>query len=148
VLLFLKRKKSSVFYVVSTGHNQHKSVAKNYNLNYSEHAEENAINRLPPKKSKKIENVCILIIRMSKHGKLGMSAPCVHCLKYMKENALEKGYNITDVYYSNADGEIETYKINYLIISAKLHISSNYIDTKYNIEKWKKWREKYINVMT
>lgn len=53
----------------------------------------------------KINNIDILVIRISKNGKLGNSKPCKNCTKYLYEKGVRK------VFYSNFFGEIEEVKI-------------------------------------
>jgi hypothetical protein len=71
------------------------------------HAEQDAINRLPilPKK-KTLANINILVIRISKSGKLGTSKPCEKCIYAMKMLPERRGYRIKNVYYSNVEGNI------------------------------------------
>jgi cytidine deaminase len=68
------------------------------------HAEHNCINKLP-KNDGRIKNVSILIIRTNKLGELISSKPCMHCIYKMNE-AVKMGYRITNVYYSDKNGEI------------------------------------------
>ena len=139
-----KEKNGNVFYVVSIGQNKYK-IKSFSNKNATIHAEEDAINKLPPKKrSKRLEDVNLIVIRTTKTGVLGNSAPCVHCLKYMKEDAEARGYKINKIYYSNSDGKIECHNLNDLITSDILHISAYYKINNYNMTKWFKWRSKYI----
>jgi len=139
-----KEKNGNVFYVVSIGQNKYK-IKSFSNKNDTIHAEEDAINRLPPKeRSKRFDNVNLIVIRTTKTGVFGNSAPCVHCLKYMKEDAESRGYKINKIYYSNSDGNIECHKLNDLIASNNLHISAYYKTNNYNMTKWFKWRSKYI----
>ena len=72
----------------------------------SVHAEHDAILNLPVNPKKHAKKVDILVIRASKTGKLGMSMPCVRCVRMMTELAREKGYTINHVYYSTTDGDI------------------------------------------
>lgn len=71
------------------------------------HAEQDTINKLPclPKK-KSYMNVNILIIRISKTGKLGISKPCDKCIRAMKMLPERKGYKIQNVYYTDNNGNI------------------------------------------
>ena len=75
-------------------------------IHNSIHAEHDAINRLPPVKTKKIVNVNLMVIRASKTGVLGMSKPCEHCIKMMLIKGLEKGYYISKIYYSDINGDL------------------------------------------
>ena len=132
--------------MVSTGQNKYKiNTYNSSNKNATIHAEEDAIHNLPPvKRSKKLEEVSLVVIRTTKHNILGNSAPCVHCLKYMKDNAEARGYKIKRIYYSNSQGEIECHNLISLIASDNLHISAYYKTNNYDMKKWYKWREQIV----
>jgi cytidine deaminase len=71
------------------------------------HAEHDAINRLKPIRRKKhLQNVNILVVRLSKNNKLQNSKPCANCIENMKILPEKKGYRIRNIYYSNENGEI------------------------------------------
>jgi len=144
VPLSLEKEKDSVFNIVSIGQNKYKIRSSNSSKkNATIHAEEDAINKLPPiKRSKRLIDVNLVVIRTTKTGILGNSAPCVHCLKYMKDNAESRGYRIIKVYFSNADGMIECHNLTSLIASNNLFISSYYKMNNYNMNKWLKWRDR------
>lgn len=80
-------------------------LSKNSAYN-SVHAEHDAIINLPVNEKKHAKKVDILVIRASRTGKLGMSRPCDHCVRIMNELARQKGYYISNVYYSTNDGTI------------------------------------------
>lgn len=66
------------------------------------HAEHDAINRLKPIKRKKhLQNINILVIRVTKSNKLQNSKPCANCIETMKHLPEKKGYKIKNIYYSN-----------------------------------------------
>ncbi len=141
-----KEKKNNAFYVVSIGQNKYKINSSN---NATIHAEEDAINKLPPiKRSNRLEDVNLVVIRTTKTGILGNSAPCVHCLKYMKDNAVARGYRIKKIYFTNIYGEIECHNLNSLIASNNLHISAYYKVRNYNMKKWFKWRAMILKTMS
>lgn len=125
------------------------SIGKNkHNTNGTTiHAESDAINNLPNKKKKTkiLDEVDIIVTRITRHGDFKNSAPCIHCLKSMYENPIKKGYKIKKVYYSNEHGEIECHKLIDLINSEKLYMSSYYRNNKYDINKWYKWRNSIKN---
>lgn len=85
------------------------SIGQNYYpVNYdcekknSIHAEHDTINKLPfTKKPKKIN---MLVIRITKNGKLGMSKPCNKCVSYMIHLFPKKGYIVKNIYYSTNEG--------------------------------------------
>lgn len=71
------------------------------------HAEHDAINRLKPlKKKKHLQNLSLLVVRFSKNNKLQNSKPCENCIKNMKVLPEKKGYRITNIYFSNENGDI------------------------------------------
>ena len=71
------------------------------------HAEHNAINKLKPlKRQKHLQNVNLLVIRLSKNNKLQNSKPCANCIEKMKTLPEKKGYRIKNIYYSTDNGEI------------------------------------------
>jgi len=138
----IREKKRNVFYVVSIGQNKYVNRTISTSRVASKHAEEAAIDNLPPlKRSNRPMNVNLVVIKTTKTKILGNSSPCIHCLKIMKEKAVLKGYNIIKIYYSNSNGVIVCRRLNDLIISDYLYISSYYKLTNYNVEKWLKWRQ-------
>jgi hypothetical protein len=79
------------------------------------HAEYDAIRKLQPlDKKKKPKHIIILVIRISGKNKLQSSKPCANCINIMKTLPLRLGYKITNVYYSNSDGNILKSTIQYL----------------------------------
>jgi hypothetical protein len=71
------------------------------------HAEHDAINRLKPLQRKKhLENVNMLVIRLSKNNKIQNSKPCANCIETMKTLPEKKGYRIKNIYYSDDNGYI------------------------------------------
>ena len=71
------------------------------------HAEHDAINRLKPlQRNKHLQNINILVIRLSKNNKIQNSKPCTNCIKNMKLLPEKKGYKIRNIYYSDDNGEI------------------------------------------
>lgn len=88
--------------ILSYGINHY--VPKNDN---SIHAEHHALNNLPYyKRQKKLKNINILILRVSKTKKITMSKPCVNCIKKLKFLPSKKGYKIQNIYYSDENGGI------------------------------------------
>lgn len=84
-------------------------------LNPGIHAEQNAISKLVSIKNKKyLEDINILVIRLSKKNKLQSSKPCNNCIRYMKVVPSKKGYNIKYVYYSDSEENIIKTTINEL----------------------------------
>ena len=71
------------------------------------HAEHDAINRLRPLTRKKhLQNINILVIRISKNNKIQHSKPCANCIENMRILPERKGYRIKHIYYSNYEGMI------------------------------------------
>ena len=71
------------------------------------HAEHDAIRKLLPlKRKKRLENINILVIRVSGKNKLQSSKPCVNCIIMMKTLPIKLGYKIQNVYYSNENSDI------------------------------------------
>jgi hypothetical protein len=71
------------------------------------HAEHDAILKLKPINYKRrLININILIIRMSRMNKIQNSKPCVNCIQKLKYLPLKKGYKIKNVYYSDDNGDI------------------------------------------
>ena len=71
------------------------------------HAEHDAIRKLCPlKRKKRLENINMLVIRLSGKNKLQSSKPCINCINIMKTLPHKLGYKIRDIYYSNENGEI------------------------------------------
>ena len=71
------------------------------------HAEADAISKLLPlRNKKKLENINILVIRISPTNKIQSSKPCNHCIKMLHILPKKRGYHIQDIYYSNTSGDI------------------------------------------
>ena len=71
------------------------------------HAEHDAINKLKPlTRNKHLQNINILVIRLSKNNRLQSSKPCANCINKMKILPEKKGYRIKNIYYSDNNGEI------------------------------------------
>ena len=66
------------------------------------HAEHDAIRKLLPlKKKKKLQNINLLVIRLSGKNKIQSSKPCSNCIEMMKNLPVKLGYQIKDIYYSD-----------------------------------------------
>jgi len=95
-------KKNCAKNTLSYGYNHYSTKCIN-----SIHAEHHAILNLPyNKRQSKLVNINILVIRVSKTNKLGMSKPCSKCVDNMINLPSKKGYKIKDVYYSDSEGQI------------------------------------------
>lgn len=90
------------------------------------HAETDAITKLIPlRNKKKLENIDILVIRVSPTNKIQSSKPCYHCIEMFKKLPKKRGYHIKDIYYSNTYGEIVKTTLRDLDNEEK-HISQHY----------------------
>lgn len=71
------------------------------------HSEVDAILKLKflRHKLKKPVKLEILVIKVSSTRQLGLSKPCIHCLIALS-SIPKTGYIITDIYYSNENGDI------------------------------------------
>ena len=71
------------------------------------HAECDAISKLIPlKPRKKLENINLLVIRLSTKNKIQCSKPCYNCIETMKKLPPKIGYKINNIYYSDSTGNI------------------------------------------
>ena len=118
-----------MFTVVSKGINYHKKHNKTI------HAEQDAISKLPIRKSRKLKKINILVIRTTGTGKINNSKPCYHCIQYMINTTPQYGYKISNVYFSTDNGSIEKQKLTQLSNSNTFHVSSYYR----NFTKKTKW---------
>jgi Cytidine and deoxycytidylate deaminase zinc-binding region. len=87
-----------------------KYVLHNYGINnvavtsyISEHAEVNALKKLPPMKYNHPKEINLLVLRITTQGDLNMSKPCIHCVQYMTRL---RGYKLKHIYYSSSTGDI------------------------------------------
>ena len=79
------------------------------------HAECDAITKLISlKPKKKLENISILVIRVSPKNKIQSSKPCNNCIETMIHLPPKKGYIITNIYYSDISGNIIKSSLNNL----------------------------------
>lgn len=94
------------------------------------HAEYEAIKKLIPlRKTKKLESVNLLVIRLSGKNKLQSSKPCSNCIDTMKTLPEKKGYKIQNIYYSDSNENIVKTTLKNLDNEEK-HISKYYKDKK------------------
>ena len=79
------------------------------------HAECDALSKLIPlKPRKKLENINILVIRLSTKNKIQSSKPCSNCIETMINLPPKKGYKVQNIYYSDMFGEIVKTSLNTL----------------------------------
>jgi hypothetical protein len=90
------------------------------------HAEHDAINKLKPLKRKKhLQNINLLVIRLSRKNKLQSSKPCVDCINKIKFLPEKKGYKIKNIYYSDDNENIVKSNLKTLE-NEELHYSKYY----------------------
>lgn len=71
------------------------------------HAEQDVLEKLAPLKyKKKLENIHLLVVRLSKTNKIQSSKPCNNCIRWMKIIPEKKGYKLQNIYYSDGDGNL------------------------------------------
>jgi hypothetical protein len=79
------------------------------------HAEHDALLKLQPlKNKKKLQNINLLVIRVSIKNILKCSKPCNNCIQKMKIIPESKGYKIKNIYYSDYCGNIVETNLNNL----------------------------------
>jgi len=86
--------------ILSYGFNH--SIGKNFI-----HAEVDAINNLPSSYKKRLNKINILVIRLNKSFQIKNSKCCMKCCETIYRIPPLRGYTISNVYYSNSDGNIE-----------------------------------------
>jgi len=89
------------------------------------HAEYDVLSKLPRIRKKRYEKIDICVIRLSKTKRVQCSKPCNNCIKMMCGYPQSKGYQICNVYYSNADGEISRTTLSRLL-NEEQHYSRYY----------------------
>ena len=64
------------------------------------HAEHDSIRKLLPlKRKKKLENINLLVIRLSGKNKLQSSKPCINCINMMKTLPPKLGYKLQNILF-------------------------------------------------
>ena len=97
------------------------------------HAEHDAINKLKPIKYKKrLQDINILVVRMSRNNKIQSSKPCENCIKLMNILPPKKGYRIKHIYYSDNNGNIVKSNLK-ILENEDLHYS-RFFRKKYNLD--------------
>ena len=93
-----------------------KAVYAYNNIPISTHAEIDALKKIKNEFSRtgKIQDLDLLVIRISKHGYLSNSKPCYHCIKQLE---LAYYVKIKNVYYSETNGKIKHITFNNLVNS-------------------------------
>jgi hypothetical protein len=85
----------------------------------STHAEIDALYKIREKRNMP-RAINIIIIRISKTGKLGESRPCMHCIDMMK---CIKKFKINNIFYSNSHGDIIKERFATMAQHTNTHIS-------------------------
>ena len=123
------RKASGIFYTlrgkIAVGENSDKCRYNNDKIKV--HAEIDAVNKMTYLiKSNKIKNrksFDLVVIRISRGGKLSESAPCFHCTQELSKLTL---FTINNLYYSRADGTITCIKFSDWVSCGTTHISKGW----------------------
>jgi cytidine deaminase len=98
--------------------------------NQSYHAEHNAIMKLKSRDTKKLMPVNIFVLKTTLTGIIGNSKPCAHCLDVMFYLPPKKGYRISNIFYTNSDGNIEKKKLSDLM-NEEIHMSTLWVERAY-----------------
>lgn len=100
------------------------------------HAEDNVIRKLPNIKSagKRTKKVDMMVIRVNHSGDLASSKPCINCIVLMSSRLPDKGYTLRDVYFSNAQGNLELCRFRSLLQSNDHHVSRFHKDRGLDVE--------------
>lgn len=115
----------------TTGHN---TYIRGINRNTTIHAEMDCISNMIYKMSKyRIRTITtdILVLNVSRQGKLKNSQPCFNCAKILYK---QKRIKIRNLYFSNDDGEIECHNFDKWFNTTNHTISSG----------WKHMNEKHV----
>jgi cytidine deaminase len=96
------------------------NMVRNENISY--HAEHNAIMRLKNRINCKEKKINVFVLKTTLTGVIGMSKPCAHCISIMNTLPQKKGYRISNIFYTNSDGNIEKRKLTELM-NEDLHYS-------------------------
>ncbi len=95
-----------------------KKVVKGENSE-KKHAETEALSKIKMNSRKKYD---LLVVRLTRSGKLSSSRPCFHCLCKLEKS----GVKIRHVYYSTQDGTIAREKFTEMKDSPLTYISSGH----------------------
>lgn len=101
-------------------------TASNSPLFLSLHAEISACKRLARIATKlklRMSRADLIVLRVSRDGKMGSSRPCYHCIKQLDKYTRMLNFKLRYVYYSNSDGKIIREKFYDLLNSDVKHFS-------------------------
>ena len=65
----------------------------------------------------------MLVIRVKRNGELANSKPCIQCLVMMATRLPTKGYCVSDVYFSNANGTLSVQSLNNLLFKDEHYLT-------------------------
>lgn len=89
------------------------------------HAEQDALMGLKPNKYRNRKKaVNIMVVRISRMGKLQSSKPCMYCIEAMMNTGVHRGYKINKVFYSNSDETISYETLYNMHSNPNKHVSS------------------------
>jgi hypothetical protein len=96
---------------------------------YGRHAEMDVIQKLfKNNKIKRQRNITLIVIRIDKDGNLRNSMPCSKCIDYMLTSNQRRLHRIVNIYYSNADGDVELTTLGKLKETHSGHLSKRFRD--------------------
>ncbi|ARF08633.1 hypothetical protein Catovirus_1_683 [Catovirus CTV1] len=113
------------------GENKHSAKDEGKMFLSSIHAEIDALYKLKSKKNSKNNKYELMVVRISKTGKLGESRPCYHCLEKLENS----GIKIHNVYYSTKNNIILKEKFNTMKYSDKTIYCSAYRQNMRKLDK-------------
>ena len=117
--------KNNVPYCIST------NIYKNYNGIYSYHAENQALAKLSKNKRSNPKSINLFVIRVTRHGNIVNSKPCIKCLQDMLKLPSTKGYKVKNIFYSDDKGNIIKKTLNSLLYKEDYHVSRFYRENNF-----------------
>jgi len=87
------------------------------------HAEDDAINRLPQRCSKKLKKINLIVIRSNIGGSVGNSRPCSKCVECLFYKLPLRGYILDRIHYSSKGGVIISQKFSRFIDESEHHVT-------------------------
>ncbi len=97
------------------------------NMPVAHHAEVSVIRKILKKYGSSLKRplMCdVVVVRVSRKGKIGESRPCYHCIKTMQ--SVSSFIKIRNVYYSTPDGRLEKEKLSEMLDSPKTRVSTGW----------------------
>lgn len=97
---------------------------------YGTHAEMDLVRRLNKFKPSRKTTIDIIVINITKEGKLKNSKPCEKCIECMVDFCKKTKYHIRHIYYSKIDGTIGKTSLK------SLHMEKNkFVSTRFRNKK-------------